>query len=158
MILTYTASVILLSLAMYGIWCVGKDVWTWLVRPRSMRLPSMTILVLVKNLQNDVEEIFRYLAQELESTDRECDAILVDCNSDDLTPYILSRLVEEYPHISVLTGTDKRQMITEILPLCRGTVVHVLDMVNRVSVEEFMATVYTLLQKEDSGLLIKQEH
>jgi len=156
LIFTYTASVILLSLAMYGAWCVIQDIWNWVLRPRLLRIPSVTFLILVKNLQSDIEDMLRYLEREMESMDLDCDAVVVDCNSEDLTPAILDRLAKEFPEIRIYLPVDNSRPVAEALPLCRGAVVHVLDLVNRLSVEDFMATVCALLRHAGHEVIIRQ--
>ena len=156
MFFPYTVSVILVSLAMFGIWCFIKDLWCWLLRPQLMRVPSVTFLIMVKNIEQEVEEIIRYLMREIDNTDLECDAVVVDCSSEDLTTVILTRLECDMPGLKVCRAMDHSRSLGAALPLCRGSVIHVLDTVNRLSSEQFMVTVCSLLQRDSQEIAVKQ--
>ncbi|MEG6585020.1 hypothetical protein [Dendrosporobacter sp. 1207_IL3150] len=156
MFFSYTASVILVSLAMFGIWCFIKDLWTWLLQPQLVRLPSVTFLIMVKDIEQDIEEMMRYLMREIESSDVECDAVVVDCNSDDLTPAILVRLAHDLPGLTIHKATGYNRPIAEAVPYCRGTVIHVLDVVNRLNCDEFMVAVCSLMRQSCNEVAIRQ--
>ncbi|HEY3425094.1 MAG TPA: hypothetical protein VGL27_09880, partial [Negativicutes bacterium] len=85
MVISYTASVIMLSLAMYGLWCFLHDLWDWFLDPRLSKLPSTSFLIVVKNREQEIEDMLRYLVREIEATVVPCDVVVVDYDSDDLT-------------------------------------------------------------------------
>lgn len=138
-------SVILLSLAMYGVWCLLYDGWKWWLEPRLVSVPSCSFLVALHNLDGDVEDLFRYLLWKIENSDIDCDVVVLDVSSNDFTAAILERLSNESEILSVVVVPAGQRAVAEALPLCRGKVVHVLDLSHRMSTEEFMVTVCTLL-------------
>lgn len=145
MFFSYTMSVVLLSLAMYGVWCFLHDSWKWWLEPRLMPVPSCSFLVTLRNLDGDVEDLFRYLIWKIENSDINCDIVVLDMSSDDFTAAILERLAMESEILSVVVVPAGQRGLAEALPLCRGKVVHILDLSQRISTEEFMVTVCTLL-------------
>jgi hypothetical protein len=144
---SYIASVVLLSLGMYGIWCVLHDLWSWWLEPRFFKLPSCSFLVLVHNMDLEIEDLLRYLLRKVENTDLECDIVVADGSSNDLTAAILLRLEEEYPVMRVVNIPDNRRPVSEALTLCRGEIVHILDLSSRLNHKSFSIAVSTLLKK-----------
>ena len=145
MFFSYTMSVVMLSLAMYGLWCFFRDSWKWWIEPRLVPVPSCSFLVAVRNLDEEVEDLFRYLVWKVENSDIECDIVVLDVSSDDFTSLILQRLASESEVLSVVEVPIGQRALGEAIPLCRGKVVHILDLNHRMNVEEFMVTVCTLL-------------
>lgn len=145
MFFSYTMSVIMLSLAMYGLWCFLHDSWKWWIEPRLVPVPSCSFLVAVRNLDGDVEDLFRYLVWKVENSDIECDIVVLDVSSDDFTAAILERLASESDIMSVVVVPIGQRALGEAIPLCRGKVVHILDLSHRMNIEEFMVTVCALL-------------
>lgn len=146
MFFSYTASVVLVSLALYGLWCFGKDLWDWYLAPHIFRPPGVTFLILVKNAEQEIEYLLRYLIRELETADIDADAVVVDCGSTDLTLAIIERLTAEAETVTVLPLPESAKPVAEALPLCRGQVVHVLDLVSRLRGEDFVVAVCALLR------------
>ena len=144
---SYTASVILLSLAIYGGWCLLRDMWQWYLEPRLVRPLGSTFLIFVHNQEEEIEELVRYFLQEMEMSEVECDAVVIDCASTDLTPAILERLATDHPLLHVVTLQDSSRPVGELLPLCRGSVIHILDMSNRLNSSEFLVTACALLRQ-----------
>ena len=145
MFFSYSVSVILLSLSMYGIWCFLHDAWKWWLEPRIMPAPSCSFLVALRNLDGDVEDLFRYLLRKIENSDIECDVVVLDVSSDDFTAAILERLANESEIFSVVPVPAGQRAHGEAIPLCRGKVVHILDLSHRMNAEEFMVTICALL-------------
>jgi hypothetical protein len=137
----------MLSLAMYGLWCFLHDLWDWFLDPRLSKLPSTSFLIVVKNREQEIEDMLRYLVREIETTVVPCDVVVVDYCSDDLTPTILQRLAFEFEVLHVVHLPEHSRPVAEALPLCRGAVVHVLDMSNRLNNEDFIAVVSALLRQ-----------
>ncbi|WP_378950716.1 hypothetical protein [Pelosinus sp. sgz500959] len=145
MFFSYTMSVILLSLSMYGFWCFLHDAWKWWLEPRLVPVPSCSFLVVVRNLDEDVEDLFRYLLWKIENSDIDCDVVVLDMSSNDFTTAILERLANESDILSVVVVPAGQRVLGEAVPLCRGKVVHMLDLSHRMSTDEFMVTVCALL-------------
>lgn len=156
MFFSYTASVILLSLAMYGMWYCIRDLWKWWLAPRLLSVPSCSFLIVVRNLDYRVEDLLRYLAHEIEGAEFECDIVVVDVSSDDLTAVILDRLADDIPHLSVVAFSAGMRPASDAIALCRGNVVHVMDLANRMNVDEFMVAVCGLLRQDYHDVMIRR--
>lgn len=156
MFFSYTLSVVLLSLAIYGAWCFVQDLWKWWLEPKLVPRPTCSFLIVVKNLDGDIEDLLRYLARAIEYAEVDWDIVVVDVSSSDFTPAILERLVRDSEIIRVVVLPAGQRAIGEAIPLCRGKVVHVLDLSNRMDTEDFMAVVCGLLRQESSQLVIKR--
>jgi hypothetical protein len=148
-------SIVIVSLALYGLWYVIKDVWNWFITLELVRLPDASFIILVRNMEYEVEDLMRYLVNEMEEGGHEYDAVVVDCGSEDLTPTILKRLAGEMHAVTVVLSTRTMRPVAEALPLCRGSVVHVLDLTSRLKTEEFMAVVASLLRQNKRDVAIK---
>lgn len=146
MFFSYTVSVILLSLAMIGLYRLVLDWWEWYVAPKLIKTTSSTFLLIIKNQEHNVEHILRCLLTEMLKKDAACELIVVDWGSTDLTPMILSRLVEENAELTVFYAAEYMRPAAEALPLCRGEVVHVFDLVGRLRAEEFLDIAVGLLK------------
>lgn len=156
MFFSYTMSVILLSLSMYGIWCFLHDSWKWWLEPRLSPMPSCSFLVVVKNLDGEVEDLFRFLARKIENAESESDIVVVDVSSSDFTAAILERLASDIDIIQVVSRPAGQRAISDAMALCRGTVVHVLDLSNRMSTEDFMVTVCALLRQDSHEVMVRR--
>lgn len=143
---SYTASIILLSLAMLGIWVILRDIWLCLVEPRIMRPPSVTLLLVVKDMEDQVEEIMYYVAAKMEQAAAAVDVVVIDCGSEDLTPRILERIAAEYACFTIIYAANT-QGVSEALPICRGAVIYVFDLVKRMNSSEFFAALYALMRR-----------
>ena len=155
MLLSYSASVVLVSLALYGLWYIIKDGWNWFTTLKFMQLPAASFVILVHNMEYEVEELLRYLVNEMAEVGYDYDAIVVDCGSDDLTPTILRRLAEEMAVLTVVNASRSSRPVAEVLPLCRGAVVHVLDLTGRLKGEQFMAVVSALLRQNQRDVAVR---
>jgi len=153
---SYTMSVILLSLSMYGIWCFIHDTWQWWLGPHFVRMPSCSFLIVIRNLDEQIEDVFRYVAREIENTELECDIVAVDVSSNDFTAAILERVASNMESMKVMTVTGSQRPIHDAMALCRGKVVHVLDLSNRMSAEECIIAICALLRQERQELLIRR--
>lgn len=146
MAFSYEASVILLSFAIFGIWCFFKNLWEEAVLDHRFEVPKITFFILVKNIEQDIEEMLRHIAYEIEKSGFECEVIVVDHTSDDLTFPIAKRLAREYyPTISVYDESKFNNMKLSLL-YCGGNVIHVIDMIKHVEVKAFIPLVSWLLR------------
>lgn len=148
MYFSYIASVVMLSLAIYGGWLLIRDIWEAFIEPRLASMPNASFLIIVKDCENDIEDLMRFLLHEIENNDADCDVVVVDNNSQDLTPSILTRLADDNPFMQVVTVPHGARPAADGLPLCRGGVVHVLELGKRLSSDEFMTAVCSLLQQD----------
>ena len=154
MLLPYTAGVVLVSLALYGLWQVLKDVWGCLTSLRGASVPPASLVVIVHNMENDVEHLMRFLISQADlvndyAEEGALDIVIVDAGSTDLTLPILLRLSEQARFFSVISiaKVSKQVLpILEILPLCRGAVVHIFDLTGRLNKNEFKTALRSLVQ------------
>lgn len=146
MFLSYTASVILLSLAIYGLWCFVQECWNWYIKPRVLHLPSASFLFIVKNMEQDIEQMMRGILREMESSSITCEAVVVEAGSDDLTPRILVYLAGESALLKVIHLPREDRPIVKALPVCEGAAVYVFDLVNRMDWRECQAAVHEILR------------
>ena len=143
---TYGASVVLISLAIYGILCFLYDLWAFYCRRKLVKRHAVSLLIFVQDAEQYIEYLMYDLIERLERADFPCDVVLVDCGSDDLTYDIMSRMIDTCPEVTVLRFSDRARPVKEALPLCRGSVIHVIDLVSRVALADFSATVSRLLE------------
>ena len=151
MFFSYTLSVILLSLAIFGVWCLARDIWQWWLEPKLNRLPDCTFMILTRNQEDEIEELLRFFLQELEISDTECDTVVIDCGSTDMTPLILARLADANPLLTTVALSETSRPVGDLLPLCRGGLIHILDMTGRLSGREFLAAACALLKRQREG-------
>jgi hypothetical protein len=131
---------------MLGVCRLVLDWWEWYIAPKGKKTPSVTFLLIIKNQEEDIEPILRCLLPEVDALAISCEIIVVDWGSTDLTPLILSRLVEECPALTALYAAEYMRPAAEALPLCRGEVVHVFDLVGRLNANEFLGIAVRLLK------------
>lgn len=143
MVLSYTAAVVLLFLAIVGLWDILQDLSDWLLRPKLMVRPSTSLLIIVRDREQEIEGLVRFLLGEI-TQESFRDVIVVDVGSVDLTAAILDRLADHYPILQVLHISREERPVAAAMPLCRGSVVHVLDLNTRLSAREFMVMVSSL--------------
>ncbi|EGO62267.1 glycosyltransferase [Acetonema longum] len=139
MFFPYAVSVMLLSLAIYGFWHLILECWVWYIKPRMSKLPSVSLLLVVKNHEQDIEFMLRHIIRKIECCAIHPDLVVVENGSTDLTPHILGRFVGEYHALRVLYLPTEERTVAAALPLCRGGAVYVFDMVNRLTPEECLA-------------------
>lgn len=132
------------------------DSWKWWLEPRLMPVPSCSFLVVVKNLDEEVEDLFRFLARKIEHSEINSDIVVVDVSSNHFTAQILEKLANDIEIIEVLVRPAGPKAISEAMALCRGQVVHVLDLSNRMSSEEFMVTVCALLRQDSRDVRVRR--
>ena len=149
MTLSYGASVILLSFAILGLWCFFKELWTQIVKEHLFTIPKITFFILVKNIEDDIEEMLRHLALEIENSKCECEVILIDYTSEDLTYPIAKRLAKEYaPLISVYDESSFNDMKLSLL-CCEGKIMHIIDMTKCFEPKEFVPLICWLLRENN---------
>lgn len=148
MFFSYTVSVVLLSLSMYGLWCALQDIWKWWLERPLTAMPSHSFLVVVKNLDAEREELLRSLIKIIDEKGMDWDVVVVVTGADDLPLGFVERLLGDGDRIQVMLSFGSQQAMQEAIFLCRGKVVHILDLCNRISGEEFMVVLCSLLGVE----------
>jgi len=133
----YGSSIIMVFLALYGVWALCKDVWHGYLIARCQSPVRRSMLVILRNVEQQVEYMVRYLARQMEEENYWCDLVMVDYGSDDITSLVLDRLSVEFPILKVVHMEMEARPVIEGLSFCQGEVIHILDFVNRLSVEDF---------------------
>ncbi|MDD4599632.1 MAG: glycosyltransferase [Negativicutes bacterium] len=154
MYFSYFVSVIMVSLALYGGWLLLRDMWDMFIEPQLAELPSASFLIIVQDCEQEIEGLLYFLINQLERYDSDYDIVVVDNHSGDLTPSILARLSDAHPVVQVIRVPYGRRPVAEGMPLCRGGVVHVMEIGKRLSGEEFMAAVGSLLERDKREVAI----
>lgn len=139
MFLSYTASLILVALALLGLFRLLRDGWKWLVYERTASPSAISIFLVVSDMEREIEYLVRFLVERMEKTQWDCDMVIVDRGSADLTPAILSRLEDEFSQIRLVVMPDPSAAPALLLPLCRGEVILVMDLSTRLQTAELYA-------------------
>jgi hypothetical protein len=142
---SYITEVIIVSLAIYGLWNVFRDGWRVYLLARWRAPLRSSFLVVVRNVEQQVEYMVRYFLQEFADDDT-CEIIVADCGSDDITPLVLDRLASDHPALKVVHLAADARPVTDSMPFCQGDIVHVLDFVNRLNCEDFAAAVHRVIK------------
>jgi cellulose synthase/poly-beta-1,6-N-acetylglucosamine synthase-like glycosyltransferase len=143
----YWMSVILVALAIYGLWQLWCQLVRFAVGPRSPRELTVSLLVVVRNAETTVEGEVRYLLQQAELEESWQEIVVIDHGSDDLTPAILSRLAERHPLLRAVCLPAAARPLTDGLALCRGEIIQILDLVGRLSAHDLAPATRLLLRK-----------
>lgn len=141
----YWLSVILLSLALYGLWHFCRDLCGLWVSPLPARPLTASLLVIVRNAEAVVEGQVRDLLNKIAFSSPWQEVVVVDHGSSDLTPAILTRLAAGFPILKVVCLPADAMPVGEAIPFCQGDIIHLLDMENRVSPECWKTAVRTII-------------
>lgn len=147
MFIPYWLTVLIVSLALYGLWHFGRDLfglWSGSGRARPL---SASLLVIVRNVEDSIEYQLRHLLGEtaFETVWREI--VVVDHGSDDLTAPILDRLAADCPRLKIVHLPTASRPVGEAISFCQGDVVEILDMVNRLGSTDWAAAVRMLVRR-----------
>lgn len=145
MFFSYTASVVLLAFAIYGVWNVGKDCLEWLAQSRRSALPSISIVLYVRDAEYVIEDLLYCIFHELDKAADAIDVLLVDGGSQDLTWAIMERMTVERDEIRLISLAESYRSVHDVLPLCRGGSIHLFDLANRLTPGECLSSVRFLL-------------
>lgn len=147
MFFSYTVSVLLLALGIYGFICVLHDTWDWLKQFYTQEIPEITMLLIVKDREQDIEYMIRTLVEKIAvcPESEKIDIVVADRRSSDLTIPILERLADEFELLTIADMPGSIESLAGGLPLCWGKAVYVLDLTNRLTTEEFYAAAEKLL-------------
>jgi len=149
---SYTVSVVLLALAIYGVWNVGKDCLEWLTQSRRSVLSSMSIVLYVRDAEQVIEDLLDCVLHDIEKEAPFIDLLLVDGGSQDLTLAIMERMTAEREEVRLIAFAESYRSVHDVLPLCRGASIHLFDVANRLTPGECVAAIHCLLltQRHDS--------
>ncbi|MDU2063391.1 MAG: glycosyltransferase [Sporomusaceae bacterium] len=145
MFFSYTVSVILLALALYGLWQMLRDVSEWLILSERLQPPSLTIVLFVRDGEGMIEGLLAALLLEFDKTSREVELVVVDGGSKDLTVPIILRIGETRFAERLLLVHGAFRGIQDWLPLCRGDTIHFFDLVHRTKPSVCIALVHRIL-------------
>lgn len=143
----YWISVILVALAIYGLWQLWSQFVLLALMPRSSRALSVSLLVVTRNAEASIESAVRYLLQQAELEESWQEVVIVDHGSDDLTPAILCRLAERHPLLRAVCLPAAARPVADGLALCRGEIIEILDLVSRLSDRDLHHATRLLLRK-----------
>lgn len=147
MFFSYFASVVMVSLALYGLWHIVRDIWNAYLAPRWDHAPRASLLMVVQNVEQQVEGMIRFLIRDIAADPAWCDIVVVDYGSEDITPSILDRLARECPLLKVVHLAGCSRPVSVGITFCQGEVVYVLDFVHRLKYDQFMTAMGTLTRK-----------
>jgi hypothetical protein len=124
------------------------ECWQWYIKPRVLHLPSASFLFIVRNMEQEIEQMMRGILREMEMASITCEAVVVEAGSDDLTPRILVYLAGESSLLKVVHLPREERPISKALPICEGAAVYVFDLVNRMDARECQAAVHEILRSK----------
>ncbi len=145
MFFSYTASIVLLALAIYGFWNVGKDCLEWLAQSRRSSLPSISIVLYVRDCEQVIEDLLYCVFHDLDKEAPTVDLLLVDGGSRDLTLAIMERMTAEREEVRLIAFAESYYAVHDVLPLCRGATIHLFDLANRLTPGECLSAIHSLL-------------
>lgn len=119
------------SLALYGLTALLMEAVRFLRELRTgRRTPALSVLVLIKNQEEYLEEIVERLEQQPWGEELQWELILVDLDSTDASPQILSRLSRERVHGKVVHFPSQahHHICDAAVFLCRHPLVLLVDL------------------------------
>lgn len=143
----YWMSVILVALAIYGLWQLWSQLVLFALGPHASRALTVSLLVIVRNVETTVEGEVRYLLQQAELEQSWQEVVVIDHGSDDLTPAILCRLAERHPLLTAVCLPAAARPVVDGLAFCRGEIIQILDLVSRLSARDLAPATRLLLRK-----------
>ena len=132
---------ILLSLAVYGLWHIVQDIWGAWVALRGDKRICASLLMVVRDSEQQIEGMVRDLLRLMEGDSFWQEVVIVDYASTDITPAILDRLAARYSQVQAVHLSGAARPVAEGIALCHGEVVYVLDFVNRLYAEDLVSVV-----------------
>ncbi|ARV58459.1 glycosyl transferase [Nostocales cyanobacterium HT-58-2] len=117
-------------------------------------LPSVSVLVAAKNEEAVIGRLVKSLCS-LKYPEGQYEVWVIDDNSTDRTPQLLSKLEQEYNNLKVLrrkpeAGGGKSGALNQVLPLTKGEILAVFDADAQVS-PDLLLRVIPLFQREKVG-------
>jgi hypothetical protein len=139
---SYFTCVILLSLALCGLWQIMRGVWQACFAAKQTCRASL--LVVVRDSQEEIEGIIRSLLLEMADDLKWYELVVIDHASADITPAILDRLATAYSELKVVHLPATGRPVTEGIAFCQGEVICVVDFISRLRPEDFPAVIQKL--------------
>ena len=131
----YYSAVIIISLALFGIYCLAEELWQFKKRKN---IPPATILLIVQNAEYEIEHLVR-TAMRIVRQHTDNRLVIVDIASNDMTRAILARLAERDERICILHRTVYCHAITDGIALASGHIIHLCDLVHRTDTDNTLA-------------------
>lgn len=147
MLFPYWLTVIIVSLALYGLWHVFRDLMGLWSGGRPGRTLSASLLVIVRNAEDSVEDNLRRLLYETALEPAWQEIIVVDHASDDLTPAILDRLAACYSLLKIVHLPPAARPVADAIAFCQGEVLEIIDLENRVGSADWDAAIRRLVRR-----------
>ncbi len=123
----YETAVIIISLALLGIYCLIEELWQ---HRKQKTMPPVTVLLIVQNAEYEIEHLVRTALNIIERH-ADSELIIVDIASNDMTRAILARLAEKDERICIIHRTAEHHAITDGIALARGHIIHLCDLIHR---------------------------
>jgi len=143
----YWLTVIIVSLALYGLWHVLRDLLgLWSGRAAGKTL-SASLIVIVRNAEDSIEDNLRRLLYETALEPAWQEIIVVDHASDDLTPAILDRLAACYPLLTIVHLPLSARPVVDAIPFCQGEILEIIDLESRVRGADWDAAIRRLVRR-----------
>lgn len=117
-------------------------------------LPCVSVLVAAKNEEAVIGRLVKSLCS-LEYADGEYEVWIIDDNSTDNTPQLLTQLMEEYKQLKVFRRSPqatggKSGALNQVIPMTKGEIIAVFDADAQVN-PDLLLQVVPLFQKEQVG-------
>ncbi|MDR3560104.1 MAG: glycosyltransferase [Negativicutes bacterium] len=141
MFFSYVVSVVLVSLALYGLWHLLRDLWAACFAAGLAQLLRASLLLVVRNNEEEIEGIVRALLSEMSEEGFWVELVIVDHASEDITPAIIDRLADYYPQIKAVHLPAAARPAVEGIAFCRGEMVCLLDLTGRLRSEDLATAV-----------------
>ncbi len=118
--------------------------------------PYVSVLVAAKNEEAVIGNLVENLCN-LEYPDGKYEVWIVDDNSSDCTPQLLTKLAKEYEHLKVLQRTSeatggKSGALNQVLPLTKGEILAVFDADAQVS-PDMLQQIVPMFQRKKVGAI-----
>ncbi|MDT8903886.1 glycosyltransferase [Anaeroselena agilis] len=147
MLFPYWLTVVTVSLALYGLWHVFRDLLGLWAGGRPGRALSASLLVVVRNAEDSIEDNLRRLLYETALEPAWQEIIVVDHGSHDLTPAILDRLAAAYPLLKIVHLPPGARPVADAIPFCQGEVLEIIDLESRLGSADWDAAVSRLMRR-----------
>lgn len=131
----YETAVIIISLALFGIYCLAEELWQY---KRRKNIPPITVLLIVQNAEYEIEHLVR-TAMRIIDRHADSELIIVDIASNDMTRAILARLAEADERINILHRAVDHSAVADGIALASGHTIHLCDLVHRTDTDNTLA-------------------